>query len=72
MVAKSLRVKIKKIDGFFKTHNGIRCLALLGYVWFDYVIILINSVSNKNKNCYCYIKCLEKGSYKDKSNTEFF
>ena len=32
MVAKSLRVKITKIDGFFKTNNGIRCLALLGYV----------------------------------------
>ena len=29
--AKSLRIKIKKMDGFFKTHNGIRCLALLGY-----------------------------------------
>ena len=33
---------------------------------FSYVIILIRSVVNKNKNKYCYNIFLEKGSYKDK------
>ena len=36
------------------------------------IIILIKSVVNKNKNEYYYIIFLEKGSYKDKFNTEFF
>ena len=30
------------------------------------------SVVNKNKNEYCYNAFLEKSSYKDKSNTEYF
>ena len=35
------------------------------------VIILIKSVVNDKKN-YCYNKFLEKGSHKDKVNTEYF
>ena len=35
-------------------------------------IILIKSVVNKNKNEYYYNIFLEKGLYKDKSNTEYF
>ena len=39
---------------------------------FHNVIILIKSVVNKNKNEYYYNIFLEKGSYKDKSNTQYF
>ena len=39
---------------------------------FHNVIILIKSVVNKNKNNYYYNIFLEKGSYKDKSNTKYF
>ena len=34
--------------------------------------ILIKSVINKNKNEYYYNILLEKGSYKDKSDTRYF
>ena len=36
------------------------------------VLILIKSVVNKNKNEYYYNIFLEKGLYKEKSNTEYF
>ena len=36
------------------------------------VIILINSVLNKNDNEYYYNIFLEKGTYKEKSNTKYF
>ena len=39
---------------------------------FHNIVILIKSVVNKNKNEYYYNIFLEKGSYKDKSNTEYF
>ena len=39
---------------------------------FHNVIILMKSVVNKNKNEYYYNISLEKGSYKDKSNTRYF
>ena len=39
---------------------------------FHNVIILIKSVVNKNSNNYYYKILLEKISYKDKSNTEYF
>ena len=39
---------------------------------FHNVIILIKSVVNKNKKEYYYDIFLEKGLYKDKSNTEYF
>ena len=39
---------------------------------FHDVIIHIKSVVNKNENEYYYNIFLEKGSYKDKSNTEHF
>ena len=35
-------------------------------------VILIKSVVNKNKNEYYYNIFLEKGSYKDKSDTQYF
>ena len=34
--------------------------------------MLVKSVLNKNKNEYYYNNFLEKGSYKDKSNTKYF
>ena len=39
---------------------------------FHNVIILLKSVVNKCKNNYYYNIFLEKGSYKDKSNIEYF
>ena len=39
---------------------------------FHNLIILFKSVVNKNKNNYYYNIFLEKGSYKDKSNTQHF
>ena len=39
---------------------------------FHHVIILIKSVVNKIKNEYYYDIFLEKSSYKDKPNTEYF
>ena len=39
---------------------------------FHKVIILIKSVVDKNKNNYYYNIFLEKGSYKDKSDTQYF
>ena len=39
---------------------------------FHNVIILIKSVVNKNKNEYYYNIFLEKGLYKDKSDTRYF
>ena len=39
---------------------------------FHNVIILIKSVVNKNKSNYYYKIFLEKGSYKDKSDTWYF
>ena len=39
---------------------------------FHNVKILIKSFVNKNKYHYCYNIFLEKGSNKDKSNTQYF
>ena len=39
---------------------------------FHNVIILIKSVANKNENNCHYNIFLEKGSYEDKSNTQYF
>ena len=33
--AKPLHIRFTKIDGFIKTHNGIWCLVLFDYGWFD-------------------------------------
>ena len=44
-------------------------LYLLKKYW---VIILIKSPVKKNKNEYHYNTFLEKSSYKDKANTEYF
>ena len=39
---------------------------------FDNVIILMNSIINKNRNNYYYNVFLEKSSYKDKSDAQYF
>ena len=39
---------------------------------FHNVIILIELLVNKYENNYCYNMFLEKGSYKQKPNTEYF
>ena len=39
---------------------------------FHNVIILIKSIVNKNKSEHYYSMFLEKGSFKDKSNTRYF
>ena len=49
----------------------ILCL-LKKILTFHNVIILIKSVVNKDKNNYYYNIFLEKGSYKNKSNTQYF
>ena len=51
------------------SHNSLTIEKMLT---FHNVIILINSVVNKNKNEYYYNIFLEKGSYKYKSNTQYF
>ena len=58
------------------THNSVRIridsynfLPIEKTLTFLNVILLIKSVVNKNKNNYFYNIFLEKGSYKDKSNT---
>ena len=50
-------------------HNSLPIEKILT---FHNVIILIKLVVNKNKNEYYYNILLEKGSYKDKSNTRCF
>ena len=39
---------------------------------FHNVIILLKSAFNKDKNNYYYNIFLEKGSYEDKSNTQYY
>ena len=51
------------------SHNSLPIEKILS---FDNVIILINSVVIKNENKYYYNIFLEKGSYKDKSKTQYF
>ena len=53
-------------------YNSYRNILMEIVLTFYYVIILIKSVVNKNKNHYYYTTLLEKGSYKDKSNTRYF
>ena len=50
-------------------HNSLPIEKMLT---FHNVIILIKSVVNKNKNEYFYNIFLEKGLYKDRSNTRYF
>ena len=47
-------------------------LAIEKILSFHDVMILINSVVNKNKNEYYHNIFFGKSSYKDKSNTEYF
>ena len=35
MGAKPLRIRFNKVDTLIKTHNGIKCLVLIYYGWFD-------------------------------------
>ena len=58
---------------FVKTRiNSCNSLPIEKILTFHNVIILIKSVVNKNRNEYYYNIFLEKGSYKDKSNTQHF
>ena len=52
--------------------NPYNSLPIEKILTFHDVIMLIKSVVNKNKNNYYYNIFLEKGLYKDKSNTEYF
>ena len=52
--------------------NLYNSLSIEKIMTFHNVIILIKSVVNKNSNNYYYNILLEKVSYKDKSNTEYF
>ena len=51
------------------SYNSLRVEKILT---FRNMIILIKSVLNKNRNEYYYNIFLEKGSYKDKSDTRYF
>ena len=51
------------------SHNS---LAIEKILTFHNVVILINSVVNKNKNNYYCNIFLEEGSYKDKFDTRYF
>ena len=51
------------------SYNSLRVEKILT---FHNMIILIKSVLNKNRNEYYYNIFLEKGSYKDKSDTRYF
>ena len=42
-----MRIRFSKIDGFIKTHNGIRCLVLLDYGWFDKICDRIKYLISK-------------------------
>ena len=53
--------------------NGLYNYSLIEKILTFYnAIMLIKSVVNKNKNGYYYNIFLEKGLYKDKSNTKYF
>ena len=44
---KSTHIKFNKIDGFIKTHNGIRCVVLFDHGWFNKVCDRINILKIK-------------------------
>ena len=52
--------------------DSYKSLAIEKTITFHNVIILINSVVNKNENKYYYYIFLEKCSNEDKSNTQYF
>ena len=52
--------------------DSYNCLPIEKTFTFHNTVILIQSVINKNKNEYYYNIFLEKGPYKDKSNTKYF
>ena len=52
--------------------NSYKSLPTEKILTFHNVIILIKSVVTKNKTNYFYNTFLEKGLYKDKSDTEYF
>ena len=53
-------------------NDSYNSLPIAKILTFHNVIMLIKSIAKKNKNEYYYNTFLEKGSYKDKSNTEYF
>ena len=73
VISKKSRIK-NSINHNFGRINIESCnyLPIQKILTFHNVILLIKSVINKNKNKYYYNIFLEKGLYKDKSNTEYF
>ena len=76
-----IRYLISEISGIINSvnHNFARIrtdsynsLPIGKILAFHNVKILIKSFVNKNKYHYCYNIFLEKGSNKDKSNTQYF
>ena len=73
-------LKEKKIGVTFSINHNFARIRIDSYnslpiekiLTFHNVIILIKSVISKNKNSYYYNIFLEKGSYENKSNTQYF
>ena len=71
---------MKKIGVTFSINHNFARIRIDSYnslpiekiLTFHNVIILIKSVISKNKNSYYYNIFLEKGSYENKSNTQYF
>ena len=71
---------MKKIGVTFSINHNFARIRIDSYnslpiekiLTFHNVIILIKSVISKNKNSYYYNTFLEKGSYENKSNTQYF
>ena len=52
--------------------DSYNSLSIEKILTFHNAIIIIKSIINKHKNHYYYNIFLEKGSYKDKSDTQYF
>ena len=71
---------MKKIGVTFSINHNFARIRIDSYnslpiekiLTFHNVIILIKSVVSKNKNSYYYNIFLEKGSFENKSNTQYF
>ena len=71
---------MKKIGVTFSINHNFTRIRIDSYnslpiekiLTFHNVIILIKSVVSKNKNSYYYNIFLEKGSFENKSNTQYF
>ena len=71
---------MKKIGVTFSINHNFARIRIDSYnslpiekiLTFHNVIILIKSVVSKNKNSYYYNIFLEKGSFENKSNTQYY